>query len=257
MEYINNIINETGLSKVKVAKYIGVSRQMLYNYLSLEKFSDLAKDKQKKFLILFGVESYDDLKSVKIDEKYIAGLENKINAEMLDNINKDSIADLKGLNKKEHDLLSDIFTTLKEKLVEKQDNAYDTLKYINFYLNRMEQVPELKYILAYMAKSNGLIPPLEFIYDEDRQYLFEGILYSAMTLYHNRNNGSVSKAKIAESHKKFEKEIEAKKEEAMSRTQELNSFKTLALSELGYTEINESNAKEVFEKIAEIMSSKF
>ena len=65
----------------------------------------------------------------------------------------------------------DIFNALNEKLVEKLENAYETLRYLNFYLNRMEQVPELKYILAYMAKSNGFIKPLEFIYDEDRKRL--------------------------------------------------------------------------------------
>ena len=35
MNEINRLINECGLSKVKVAKYLGVSRQRLYNYLSL------------------------------------------------------------------------------------------------------------------------------------------------------------------------------------------------------------------------------
>lgn len=257
MKYINDIINESGVSKVKVAKYLGVSRQMLYNYLALDSFDLLAKDKQKKFLSLFGVEKYNDLSDIKIDEKYITELENRINVEMLDSINKESIADLKGLNKKEQDILSDIFNALKEKLVLKHDNAYDTLRYISFFLNRMEQVPETKYFLAYMAKSNGLVNPLEFIYNEDDQYMFEGILYTAMNLYTNRESGGVSRAKVSESHKKFEKEIEHKKEEAMSRTQELNTFKALALNELGYSEINESNAKEVFEKIAEIMSSRF
>ena len=75
-----------------------------------------------------------------------------------------------------------------------------------------------------------------------------------MTLY---TNGSASRSKVAESHKKWEKEIEAKKEEQLSRTQELTCFKEQALSELGYSSINENNAKEVFEKIAEIMSRKF
>ena len=37
---------------------------------------------------------------------------------------------------------------------------------------------------------------------------------------------------------------------------ELNTVKVQALKELGYTEINESNATEVFEKIAEIQSRK-
>ena len=36
----------------------------------------------------------------------------------------------------------------------------------------------------------------------------------------------------------------------------LNNIKVQALKELGYTEINENNATEVFEKIAEIQSRK-
>ena len=42
----------------------------------------------------------------------------------------------------------------------------------------------------------------------------------------------------------------------MSRTMELNTIKLQALRELGYTEVNEHNASEVFEKIAEIQSRK-
>ena len=78
-------------------------------------------------------------------------------------------------------------------------------------------------------------------------------MFSAMTLY---NNGGASKNKLGESHKRFVQNIEQKKEEKLSRTQELNTVKIQALKELGYTEINEDNAKEVFEKIAEIQSRK-
>ena len=42
----------------------------------------------------------------------------------------------------------------------------------------------------------------------------------------------------------------------LSRTQELNAAKVQALRELGYDSINEENAKEVLEKIAEIQSRK-
>ena len=49
-------------------------------------------------------------------------------------------------------------------------------------------------------------------------------------------------------------ELTKKNEEKLSRTQELNTAKVLALKELGYTEINEHNASEVFDKIAEIQS---
>ena len=87
----------------------------------------------------------------------------------------------------------------------------------------------------------------------DKQFIFEGILYSALTLY---NNGGASRSKLAESHKRFVQEIEQKNEEKLSRTQQLNTIKVQALRELGYDDINEGNAAEVFEKIAEIQSRK-
>lgn len=59
------IINEASISKVSIAKYLGVSRQMLYNYLALDSISELPKDKQNKLLILFGVENEDELKKLK------------------------------------------------------------------------------------------------------------------------------------------------------------------------------------------------
>ncbi len=249
------IINEASISKVSIAKYLGVSRQMLYNYLALDSISELPKDKQNKLLILFGVENEDELKKIKVDDNYISLLEARINEGIIDIFNKESISDLKGLNKKEQTILTDIFTLLKDRLLEnKSDEEYTTLKYLYMYLQNMEQMEELKYILAYMAKTNAQVPVLEYNYNEEKQYIFEGILFSAMTLY---TNGSASRSKVAESHKKWEKEIEAKKEEQLSRTQELTCFKEQALSELGYSSINENNAKEVFEKIAEIMSRKF
>ena len=117
----------------------------------------------------------------------------------------------------------------------------------------METNEELKYILAFMSKSLGFADPMEFNFNKDKQFVFESIMFSAMTLY---NNGGSSKVKLAESHKRFVQSIEQKKEEKLSRTQELNTVKIQALKELGYTEINEDNAKEVFEKIAEIQSRK-
>lgn len=75
-----------------------------------------------------------------------------------------------------------------------------------------------------------------------------------MTLY---NNGGASKNKISETHKRFVQDIEHKKEEKLSRTQELNSAKVQALAELGYTEINEDNAKEVFEKSQRFNQEKY
>lgn len=108
-------------------------------------------------------------------------------------------------------------------------------------------------MLAYVSKAAGFTKPMEFVFNEQEQFIFESILFSAMTLYANKN---VSETKIAESHKRFVDQIEHKMEEKMSRTLELNSAKVQALKELNYTEINERNAAEVLEKIVEIQSRK-
>ena len=52
----------------------------------------------------------------------------------------------------------------------------------------------------------------------------------------------------------YKADLQRKNEEKLSRTQELNTAKVQALRELGYTEINEKNASEVFDKIAEIQA---
>ena len=117
----------------------------------------------------------------------------------------------------------------------------------------MGNTKELKYILGYVSKAAGYTKPNEFVFEEDKQFVLESIMYSAMTLY---NNGGASRSKLAESHKRWEAELARKNEEKMSRTQELNTAKVQALKELGYTEINEKNASEVFDKIAEIQSRK-
>ena len=128
------------------------------------------------------------------------------------------------------------------------------MNYLYHMLQSIDNVPEIKYILGYMSKTTGFISPDEYVFDEERQFIFEGILFSAMNLY---NTGSASRNKVAESHKKFEAEIMQKNEERMGRTQELEFVQNLALQELGYTSINTSNSKEVLEKIAEIMTRTF
>ena len=109
----------------------------------------------------------------------------------------------------------------------------------------------MKYILGYVSKSLGYTNPNVYAFEEEQQFIFESIMYSAMTLY---NNGGASRSKLAESHKRWEMELSRKNEEKLSRTQELNTAKVQALRELGYDEINENNAGEVFDKIAEIQS---
>ena len=254
MSKISDILTELGVSKVRLAKYLGVSRQMLYNYLAIEDLNNWPKEKAAKILSLLNIESISELKTLKITGEYIIEVENRLNEGVKDSSNKEVIADLKGFNKKEQELLSDIINLLKEKLSnDKTKDSYNTYVYLYHFLQSMETNDELKYILAYMSKSLGFTDPMEFNFHKDKQFIFESIMFSAMTLY---NNGGASKNKLGESHKRFVQNIEQKKEEKLSRTQELNTVKIQALKELGYTEINEDNAKEVFEKIAEIQSRK-
>lgn len=256
MNEVNRIINESGISKVNVAKFLGVSRQMLYNYLALTSTDELPKDKQNKLLILLGVDDEKELKNIKVNEKYIASLESRINDGMVDNV-KEQLTDFKGLGKKEQALLTEIFIFLKDKLLEDLDSSgdtnYKTIKYLQNYLQTMEQFEELKYVLSYVAKINCAASVNEYLYNEDKQYIFEGIVYSAMNLYSSRG---ASRSKVAEQHKKLEMEISQKNEEKLSRTEELFTLRKQALQELGYSSISETNSKEVFEKIAEIMSRK-
>ena len=254
MENLNNLLTELGISKVRLAKYLGVSRQMLYNYLALNSLNDWPKEKAVRLFSLLDLSEEKEIGETVVNGEYIIEVENRLNEGVKDSSNKETLADLKGFNKKEQELLSDIIGLLKERLVEdKTKKTYHSYQYLYHFLQSIDSASELNYMLAYMSKSLGFTNPMEFAFNEDKQFIFESIMFSAMTLY---SNGGASKAKLSDSHKRFVQDIEQKNEEKLSRTQELNTAKVQALKELNYTEINEANAKEVLEKIAEIQSRK-
>ena len=247
MKKLDELLLELGISKVRLAKYLGVSRQMLYNYLALSSLEEWPKEKALKLLSLLDIDKEEKINSLNITGDYIMSVETRLNEGVRDSSNMEILADLKGLSKKDQNIL-------KEKLLEdKTKKTQQTYIYLYHYLQSMETTEELCYILAYMSKSMGFTDPLKFDFNQSKQFIFESIMFSAMTLYHN---GGSSKSKIAEVHKRFVQDIEQKNEEKLSRTQELNAAKVQALRELGYTSISEENAKEVLEKIAEIQSRK-
>ena len=255
MSKINSLLQEVGVSKVKLSKYLGVSRQMIYNYLSLDSLEKWPKEKKVMVLQLLDLKDGSDktLNNVVVDTDYIVGVEKRLTAAFRANNNIESLIDFDGLSKENKTLFADFIFLLKEKLEDDQDNNAVALKYMYYMLQSIDNIPEIKYIMGYMAKSNGFIKPEEYAFNEEKQFIFEGILYSALTLY---NTGGASKSKLQERHQRFIEEIEAKNEEKLSRTQELNTVRIQALRELGYKEITPQNASEVFEKIAEIQSRK-
>ena len=256
MERLNEILKELGISKVKLAKFLGVSRQMIYNYLELDDINKWPKDKKVLLLNLLGIKATEELDNIKVDTDYINQVEARIDSLFTntDTKNKMDSNIYEGLNKKNKELLANIIDLIKENLDDNNAESYNTYNYLYHFIQAMRSSKELKYILSYVSKSAGLVKPDVYVFNEDEEFIFESIMFSAMTLY---NSGGVSKSKISESHKRYIAQIEQKMEEKMSRTLELNTVKMQALKELGYTEINEKNASEVFEKIAEIQSRKF
>lgn len=256
MERLNDILHELGISKVKLAKFLGVSRQMIYNYLELDDINKWPKDKKVLLLNLLGVKTTEEINKIKVDTDYIMDVEARLNSvfEASNKSNDDLNNAFQGLGKKQKELLLSIVDVLKEKLEDDNDSeGYYICKYLYHYLQSTDSSKELKYILGYVAKAAGFVGPMEFVFDEEEQFVFESIMFSAMTLY---NGGGASKTKLAESHRRFVNQIEHKMEEKMSRTLELNTLKVQALKELGYTTMTEENASEILTKIAEIESRK-
>lgn len=257
MNRLNELLQELGISKVRLAKYLGVSRQMVYNYLELDDINKWPKEKKILLFKLLDIEDGEEgtIKAIKVTTDYLMAVESRLNQGVKSTSDMDSYFDMKGLNKDEQTLLADLTYLLKEKLLDdanKEENYY-AIEYLYHMMQSIDNVPEIKYIFGYMSKTTGFTNPEDYKFNEDKQFIFEGILYSALTLY---NNGGASRSRLADSHKRFVQEIEQKNEEKLSRTQQLNTIKIQALKELGYTEINESNAQEVIEKIAEIESRK-
>lgn len=252
VEKINLILKKTNISKVNLAKYLGVSRQMVYNYLDSDDLNKMPAEKCQLLFRLLEVKSCDEILEKELTDTYLQSVSSKIFIYKKVPSKRDEIIELSGLKKEEQDLIGEIVFILKEILNEdKTKDSTITLKYIYHFLQGLTSMKELKYILGYIAKNNGYVKYNVYDFNEEQQFIFESIMYSAMTLY---ANGGASKSKLAESHRRWEAEMERKNEEKLSRTQELNTAKVQALRELGYTEINERNASEVFDKIAEIQS---
>lgn len=257
MKKLDEILQELGIPKVKLAKYLGVSRQMIYNYLDLKSINDWPKDKKALLLKLLGLEdgSPAELNKIKITPDYITEVESKLNMSIKNTFEFDNMAELRNLPKEEQQLFSDITYIIKDKITEDYNHEENiaAITYIYHILQSLDNVKEVKYFIAYISKLTGFSDPNEFKFNEDRQFIFEGITHSAITLY---TNGGASKSKVIESHMRFVQDIERKKEEVLSRTQQLNATTFQALRELGYSKFTADNYSEVLEKIAEIESRK-
>ncbi len=256
VEKINFILKKANISKVNLAGYLGVSRQMVYNYLDGNDLSKIPNEKCQLLLELLDVNSADEILNIEVDSDYLQSVGSKIFDTKKKTPKKEQVIELGDLKKEEANLINDIVLMLKNILLEGKSREVEslaTVEYIHQFIQNIGTNKELKYLLGYFSKNFGYTAPNKYVFDENNQFIFESIMYSAMSLY---SNGGASRNKLAESHRRWEEMLAAKKEEKLSRTQELNTAKLQALRELGYDEIDKHNAKEVFDKIAEIMSQK-
>ena len=257
MKELNDLLSEIGISKVKLAKYLGVSRQMIYNYLELDSLSKWPQEKRILLLKLLDIEEGSEkaIKNIKITSEYLENVEARLNQNVRD-MNSQQF-NYKNLTREEQDLLNDLVFLIKEKFTEeKTKETYWIFLYLYHVLQSLDNVPEIKYLLGYLSKACGFTKPDVFKFNEDKQFMFEGIIHSAFTLY-NSGDSVLKKNNIIKSRERFVQEIEAKNEEQLSRTQQLNTQKIQALRELGYDSITQENASEVLEKMAEIEARKF
>ena len=257
MDKLNDILREAGVSKVKLSKYLGVSRQMIYNYLEVEDINKWPKDKKVMLLNLLGIKNANEIHTIKVDTDYISELDARLNSIILvkNGVSKEEKSIVyDGLGKKQRELLKNIIDVVRENLEDsKDDDGYNAMKYLYNFLQAMNTSRELKYMLAYVSKETCFEEHNRFVFDDDEQFVFESIMFTAMTLY---NNGGTSKTKLSEAHKRFVNKIEQKLDEKMSRTMELNRIRLQAMQELGYTEVNEENVAEISAKMAEIETRK-
>lgn len=258
VDKINQILKKAGISKVNLSKYLGVSRQMVYNYLDGDDLSKIPSEKCKLLFDLLDVSSKEEIIKKELTNEYIQEVSSKIFTSKKNPNTKENFAiDLTGLNKEDANLINDIAIMLKNILVEGKGRSEENsalVEYTYNFIQNLNTSKELKYILGFFSKNFGYTAPNKYVFDENNQFIFESIMFSAITLY---SNGGASRSKLAESHRRWEEVLATKKEEKLSRTQELNTAKIRALRELGYDKIDEKNASEVLDKIAEIMSAKF
>ena len=255
MQNLNELLQELGISKVRLAKYLGVSRQMVYNYLELDDLSKWPKEKKIMLYRLLDINDESEISKIKVTTYYLMSVESKLSKNTKTREETNHCIDTKGLSGDSQRLLMDITSLIKEKLVDdnyRRENFY-TFTYLYHTLQMMDSMPEIKYIFGYMSKTGCYTNTDEYKLQEDKQFILEGIINTALNLY---NNGGSSRSKLQEAHRRWVAEIEAKKEEKISRTQELSTVKIQALKELNYTKMDNSNANEVIEKILEILAKK-
>ena len=99
VEKINLILKKANISKVNLAKYLGVSRQMIYNYFDNDDLSNIPNEKCQLLYKLLNVKSENEILNLEINKEYLESVGNKIFIEKKSTNLKDEVIELNGLKK--------------------------------------------------------------------------------------------------------------------------------------------------------------
>ena len=116
IEKINLILKKANISKVNLAKYLGVSRQMVYNYLDSDDLNKMPAEKSGLLFNLLEVNNCDEILKKEITDEYLQSVSNKIFNSCKTSAKKEELIEVSGLKKEEKELISDIVFILKEML---------------------------------------------------------------------------------------------------------------------------------------------
>ncbi len=237
------LIDKLNISKVALATYLNVSRQMVYNYLSMNSLDEWPLDKKIKMLDLFNVDSTIELVDLEIDSK----LYEIVNAK-LKSVNQNALQlKYNKLDAKSKRIVEDVINLCDVKETKEDLNTLLTL--IEFSMIS----EDYKYLITYLSKVFKKVEADTFGKDVERQMSFEGILFSAFNLF---NSGKFSKEKTKKVHAEFVKELERKSELDSQATNVINVTKLIAKKELGIDSIDDTNVDKVLEKMIEIQGRK-
>lgn len=78
VEKVNLILKKANISKVNLSKYLGVSRQMVYNYFDGDDLSKLPNEKCQLLFNLLDVTSEKEILDISITNDYLQRVGSKI-----------------------------------------------------------------------------------------------------------------------------------------------------------------------------------
>ena len=148
VEKVNLILKKANISKVNLSKYLGVSRQMVYNYFDGDDLSKLPNEKCQLLFNLLDVTSEKEILDINITNDYLQRVGSKIFDTRKSTPKKEESIDLAGLKKDEIMLIGEISQMLKNILIEnkgREGEAYTTVEYVHHFIENLSTTKELKY----------------------------------------------------------------------------------------------------------------